>query len=31
MTPVAEENLYREPLIRLGVFLGILGLMALWE
>jgi len=31
MTPVAEEILHREPLIRLSVFLGILALMALWE
>ena len=31
MTPVAEEILRREPLIRLSVFLGLLALMTLWE
>ena len=31
MTPVAEEILHSEPLIRLSVFLGVVALMALWE
>jgi hypothetical protein len=31
MSPVTSELLNNERLIRLGMFLGILGLMSVWE